>query len=152
MKIIVFSDSHRDFNSMMKAIERESNIDMIIHAGDVLSDVEDLKIMYPQYNIVYVKGNNDLWDRDAAEDRFFEVEGIKIFLTHGHNYSVKYSKAALAKKGAELGADICIFGHTHQVCNEVSGNITLFNPGAASRRYGIIETNQGKFSVRVCDL
>ena len=54
MKIIVFSDSHRDFNPMMQAIEREGNIDMIIHAGDVLSDVEDLKIMYPQYNIVYV--------------------------------------------------------------------------------------------------
>lgn len=152
MKIIVFSDSHRDFNSMMKAIEKESNISMIIHAGDVLSDVEDLKIMYPQYNIVYVKGNNDLWDRSAPEDRFFEIEGVRIFLTHGHNYGVKYSTAALAKKANELGADICIFGHTHQAFNEVSGSITLFNPGCASRRYGIIEARQGNFSVRICDL
>ena len=152
MKIIVFSDSHRDFNSMMKAIEKESNINMIIHAGDVLSDAEDLKIMYPQYNIVYVKGNNDLWDRSAPEDRFFEVEGIKIFLTHGHNYGVKYSTAALVKKGNELGADICIFGHTHQSFSEASGTITLFNPGCASKRYGIIEARQGNFSVQICDL
>jgi len=152
MKAIIFSDSHRSFNPMMKAIEAEGKVDLIIHAGDVLSDVEDLKIVYSQYNIVYVKGNNDIWDRSAVEDRFFEFGGVKIFLTHGHNYGVKYSTAKLMKKGIELGADICIFGHTHRVCHETAGGVTLFNPGSATRHYGILEAENGKFTLKICDI
>ncbi len=152
MKAIIFSDSHRSFNPMMRAMEIEGNVDLIIHAGDVLSDVEDLKIMYPRHNIVYVKGNNDFWDNSAAEDRFFNFDGVKIFLTHGHNYGVKYSLAKLTKHGAELGADICIFGHTHAALNERSGNLTLFNPGSVSRHYGVLETGTTGFQMRICDI
>ncbi len=138
---------------MMTAIESEGKIDLIIHAGDVLADVEDLQIMYPRCPIAYVKGNNDFWDRTAVEDRFFEFDGVKIFLTHGHNYGVKYSTAKLLRKGEEMGADLCIFGHTHSVCNEKVGEITLFNPGSASRHYGVLETDgKGAFSVCLRDV
>ncbi len=152
MKAVIFSDSHRSFNPMMKAIEKEEDVNMIIHAGDVLADVEDLQIMYPQKNIVFVKGNNDIWDRTAAEDRFFEVEGVKIFLTHGHNYGVKYSPAKVMQKGRELGADLCIFGHTHRVYNEKVGDITVFNPGSAVFHYGVLEISNGEFELKVCDI
>jgi len=152
MKAIIFSDSHRSFNPMMKAVEAEGNVDLIIHAGDVLADVEDLQIVYPNHNIVYVKGNNDIWDRTAPEDRFFEFGGVKIFLTHGHNYGVKYSPAKVMQKGKELGAALCIFGHTHKVFNEKIGNVTLFNPGSASRHYGVLEAEKGEFTLKVCDL
>ena len=152
MKAIIFSDSHRSFNPMMKAVEKEGNIDMIIHAGDVLADVEDLQILYPMQRIVHVKGNNDVWDRTAPEDRFFEFDGVKIFLTHGHNYGVKYSPAKVMKKGEELGADICIFGHTHKAYNEKVGRITLFNPGSAVRSYGLLEISEGGFSLKICEI
>lgn len=152
LKILIFSDSHRSFSPMMKAIDCEAPVDMIIHAGDVLSDAEDLEIMYPRQRIVYVKGNNDIWDRTAPEDRFFEVDGVKIFLTHGHNYGVKYSLAKLMKTGVEKGADICIFGHTHTVCNEEAGGVVLFNPGSAVRHYGVLETNGGRFTLQVRDI
>ena len=152
MKAIIFSDSHGAFNSMMKVIEGEGKVDMIIHAGDVLRDVEDLQIMYPNYNIVFVKGNNDIWDRTAPDERFFEFGGVKIFLTHGHNYGVKYSSAKVMKKGMELGADLCIFGHTHKVCNEKVGNVTLFNPGSAVSHYGVLDAENGEFSIKICDI
>lgn len=152
MKALIFSDSHRSFNPMMQAIEREGKVDLIIHAGDVLTDVEDLKIVYPRHNIVYVRGNNDFWDHSAADERFFEIEGVKIFLTHGHNYGVKYSTAKLAKVGIEKGANICIFGHTHAVYNEKIGGLTLFNPGSASRHYGVLEISEGNFTVKICDI
>ncbi len=138
---------------MMNAIESEGKIDLIIHAGDVLADVEDLKIMYPKCPIAYVKGNNDFWDRTAAEERFFDLDGVKIFLTHGHNYGVKYSLAKLLKKGEEQGADICIFGHTHAALNEKVGKLTLFNPGSASRHYGVLETDgNGGFELKIVDI
>lgn len=137
---------------MMTAIEGEGKIDLIIHAGDVLADVEDLEIMYPKLPVAYVKGNNDIWDRMAVEDRFFEFDGVKIFLTHGHNYGVKYSCAKLLAKSRELGADLCIFGHTHSPLNEKADGITLFNPGSASRHYGVLETDgNGSFSVCLRD-
>ena len=130
---------------MMKAIENEGHIDQIIHAGDVHSDVEDLLIMYPKIPVAFVKGNNDLWLRDVPEDRSFNLYGIRIFLTHGHNYRVKYSLSALLKKGQDVGANLVIFGHTHTAFNETHQGITLFNPGAATRSYGVLEIQNGDF-------
>ena len=152
MKAVIFSDSHRSFNPMMTAIEREGNVDVIIHAGDVLADVEDLEIMYPGQRLIYVKGNNDWMDRTTPEDRFFELEGVKIFLTHGHNYGVKYSPAKVMQKGLELGADICIFGHTHKAYHEKCGKIILINPGSAAYRYGVLDIEKGEFSINLKEL
>ncbi|MBE7023091.1 MAG: metallophosphoesterase [Ruminococcaceae bacterium] len=152
MKAIIFSDSHRSFSPMMKAMEIEKDIDLIIHAGDVLGDVEDLKIMYPKIPIAYVRGNNDYWDHTAADERVFEFGGVRIFLTHGHLYGVKGSLAKLYKKGLDTKAQICIFGHTHAAHCEKIGEVTLFNPGSAWRHYGILETDGEKFSLEIRDI
>ena len=152
MKIIVFSDSHRSFAPMMQAMEKEGNPQYIIHAGDVLQDVEDLKIMYPTHNIIYIKGNNDIWDRETPDDRFFELGGVKIFLTHGHNYGVKYTTAKLKQHAAELGAQVCIFGHTHKPLNENDGRMILLNPGSAVQTYGVLEIDDGIFYSKICEI
>ncbi|MBR5155502.1 MAG: metallophosphoesterase [Clostridia bacterium] len=149
MKIIIFSDSHKDFGSMVKVMEREAPVNWLIHAGDVHRDVEDLEVMYPRIPLAYVKGNNDYFIHDVPEDRFFTFEGIKIFLTHGHNYGVKYSLAKLYQKGEAMGADLVIFGHTHVAHCEKIGDVTLFNPGAATRSYGVLEINDGKFEIEI---
>ncbi len=149
MKIMIFSDSHKNFGAMTRAMEAEHPVDWIIHAGDVHRDVEDMEIMYPRIPLAYVKGNNDYFIHDVPDDRFFELGGVKIFLTHGHNYGVKYSLAKLLQKGGELGADIVIFGHTHLAHCEKIGNVTLFNPGAAPRSYGVLEINNGEFNLQI---
>lgn len=152
MKIIVFSDSHRSFAPMMRAMEKEGNPQYIIHAGDVSQDVEDLRIMYPQHNIISVRGNNDPWDRETPDDCFFELGGVKIFLTHGHNYGVKYTTAKLKLHAMELGANVCIFGHTHTALNENDGKIILFNPGSVMRTYGVLEINDGEVYSKICEI
>ncbi len=147
MKSIIFSDSHKNFAPMQKAIEAEGDISHIIHAGDVHSDVEDLEILYPRLPIAAVKGNNDWFVRDVPEDRVFELGGVRIFLTHGHNYGVKYSFEKILWKAKEVSAKITIFGHTHiPVHKEVDG-VVLFNPGAATKGYGILEVSDGEFSL-----
>lgn len=145
MKAIIFSDSHGNFNSMAKAIQKEPNIDIIIHAGDINRDISDLEIAYPHLIVAGVRGNNDFFDDSFPQDRFFTFDNVKIFLTHGHLYGVKYSPAKLIAKGRELGADLCIFGHTHVCLSETTGGLTLFNPGNASRHYGILETRGAEF-------
>lgn len=151
MKVVILSDSHGNFSSMIDAIEKEGNVDMIIHAGDVLRDVEDLKIMYPMQRIVYVKGNNDFWERDAENDCFFTFDKVKVFVTHGHNYGVKYSLEKLKQHAKRLGADVCIFGHTHSPHNENADGIIMLNPGSTVRSYGVLETNGGRPMAKICE-
>ncbi|MBR2452529.1 MAG: metallophosphoesterase [Clostridia bacterium] len=152
MRAIILSDSHGNFNAMAQAIEREKNIDMIIHAGDINRDIADLEIAYPRLVVAGVRGNNDFWDTSYPDERIFTLDNVKIFLTHGHLYGVKYSLAKLIAKGSEVGADICIFGHTHAHLNESGSGIALFNPGSASRHYGILETNGKEFSLFIKEL
>ncbi len=147
MKSIIFSDSHKNFASMVKALEKEKDISHIIHAGDVHSDVEGLIALCPVTPVAFVKGNNDFWLHDVPDDRLFTLGNLKIFLTHGHNYGVKYSLSALYQKGNELNADIVIFGHTHIPHKEKIGNIILFNPGAAARGYGVLEISENGFEI-----
>ena len=149
MKAIIFSDSHKSFAPMMTAMENEGPVQQIIHAGDVHSDVEDLGIMYPKAPLAFVKGNNDWWLCDVPEDRIFDFYGIRIFLTHGHNYGVKYSLLPLIKKGMDVGANLVIFGHTHKALNETHQGITLFNPGMATRSYGVLEVLNSDFRVSI---
>lgn len=147
MKAIIFSDSHKNFVPMQKAIEAEGNVSHIIHAGDVQSDVEDLELAYPRLPIAAVKGNNDWFAPNVPDDRVFELGGVRIFLTHGHNYGVKYSTQKLLQKAKGESARIAIFGHTHiPLCEEFDG-IVLFNPGAATKGYGVLEAADGKFSL-----
>lgn len=153
MKVIIFSDSHRRFGGMYEAVEREEKsgrVDYIIHAGDVVEDAEELGIAFPQKNIIFVSGNNDFWHRDAPEDRFFTLDGVKIFLTHGHKYGVKYSPAKLKQHARTLGAKLCIFGHTHSALCERDGDFVLFNPGTPVSSYGVLETKgNGEFDIRL---
>lgn len=151
-RAIIFSDSHNSFSSMMTAMEKAGDVKYIIHAGDVLNDVEDLKIMYPRHNIIYVKGNNDYWDRETPEDRIFELGGVRIFLTHGHNYGVKTTVSRLAHETAKRGAQLCIFGHTHVKTDEILNGVRLYNPGSARRSYGIMEVGNGNFDIKTYEL
>ena len=147
MKALIFSDSHQNVGAMQRIIEKEKDISYIIHAGDVFSDVEELMMLYPRKNFIYVIGNNDLFVKDEPTERFFELFGVKIYLTHGHKENVKYGIYKLYMTAREKGADLVIFGHTHRKFIEEEEGICLFNPGCASSSYGILEINKGKFSL-----
>lgn len=147
MRILIFSDSHRSVNSIMQAIEREEEAapaDYIIHAGDVLSDVTELKMLLPRKNIIYVRGNNDPFARDEPTERAFELGGIRLFLTHGHNHGVKYGLYRLSAAAREKNVQVCIFGHTHRaVCEEADG-ILYINPGSSVSTYAVLDIADGK--------
>lgn len=147
-RAVIFSDSHNSVSAMNEAMDMIGDVKYIIHAGDVLSDVEELKLMYPKHNIIYVKGNNDFWDRETPTDRVFSIENVRIFLTHGHNYGVKLSLSKLAYKAEENGAALAVFGHTHVICDETARGVRLYNPGSARRSFGVLEIENGKFDIK----
>ena len=146
MKALVFSDSHGYINSIINAIKDHSDASLIIHAGDVSRDVDDLLAIFPSLKIETVAGNNEFFCT-LPLDRIFEFGGKRIFLTHGHKYGVKSGLERLKARATELGADICIFGHTHIRHSSQENGTYFLNPGAAHRSFAIIEVNGEKVEI-----
>ena len=81
-----------------------------------------------------VRGNCDLLDDGSKYDEYLEIEGYKIWLTHGHRYIERNVQADLGYWAKQLGQDIVVFGHTHVPMAEYYADTLLVNPGSPSRR------------------
>lgn len=151
MKILVLSDSHGNFNSILRALDRESDIQFVIHAGDIQRDVDDLRDLRPDLTCAAVAGNNEFFHSFSQDpsQRIFTLEGKRIFLTHGHLFSVKQTLSQLAQAARAAEAEICIFGHTHKPYLEERNGILFFNPGSSSNSYGILEIQNGTVTARL---
>ena len=112
-KILVLSDSHSYFDKVLKIFEKEKP-DIVIGAGDGIKDIEELSYIYPKAEYYMVKGNCDFFDRSHNEENLFEIDNIKIFLTHGHLYGVKRSLSSIKEIGKKLNVSLIVFGHTHK--------------------------------------
>ena len=153
MRILVFSDTHRDIESCIRVINNIVGVDMILHAGDHISDAKELCRMFPEIGFEYVPGNCDF--SADEQDIVVEAEGKKIFLTHGHGYSVKYDDtySELLKKAEDLGCDCAVFGHTHKSLCDPTKKVLLLNPGSMKNgTYGVIEIENGVLKAAVCSL
>ena len=155
MRVVVFSDTHGYITKCAKVIDSIKNIDMIIHLGDVLRDVEDLKNLYPNIPIEYIKGNNDFFAQGPKE-KIITLQDKKIWITHGHLYRVKYEYQTILEKAKERKVDGVLFGHTHEAYYKQYDDIFMLNPGSTTiptsgePSYGVIEIEDGKLGVSIC--
>ena len=147
MRIGVISDTHRISKYIEESKEKICDCDVLIHLVDNTDDVRELTQNF--YGEVYtVRGNCD-FDIRYPSERIIELDGIKLFITHGDKYGVKYSLTNIYYKGKEIGADIVLFGHTHVSCIEEEDGLILMNPGSVSlprgtgRSLGIIDIKDG---------
>lgn len=129
MQILLFSDSHGDIHNMVRAINKNSKIDMIIHLGDCVSDILRIMEMYGNYRYEFVQGNND-WSGGYPQEKILELEGRRIFITHGHQYNVKYDYQRITARGHSINADAVFFGHTHEPEEFFSEGMLVLNPGS----------------------
>ncbi len=152
-RILIFSDSHGDTDRCMEIINKyRGQLDMVIHAGDTARDAEDLSYIYDDIPFKYVRGNSDIVS-SANGDLIVLFGGIKIFVTHGHGYKVKYEMhySTLVKKAQELDADLCVFGHTHIPYTAFEGKLTVINPGSVryGGTYAIAEIEEGEVKTAI---
>lgn len=146
MRVLVISDTHRNLTNVYKLLKDISdNIDVIIHCGDVVEDAEIIKSKYSNIKVYNVRGNCD-YGSGVTDEEVFNIGNKKIFVTHGDMYGVNWNTDRLCYKGAELGADICLFGHTHIPVIEKYNGMIIMNPGSPSLprggstySYGIIK-------------
>ena len=128
MKLSVFSDSHGSPQKMLDAIKRMQP-DMIVHLGDGERDVQLITERFPALPLHAVCGNCD-YRTAKPESQLFDVNGVKVFITHGHVYGVKSSRAALLEAAARRGATVAMYGHTHVAQLVQTDGFTLLNPGS----------------------
>lgn len=132
MNILVLSDTHGDIEKAEKAIRDNEDVGLVIHLGDYFRDAQKLSGMFPDLKMEYIYGNSDFMVENIPAEKMLEIEGKRIFITHGHRYSVKWDYERLYKKAEELKADLLLFGHTHIADIVYKGSCCIMNPGSIS--------------------
>lgn len=132
----VMSDSHGDAGAIEKAVNAMGEVDFWLHAGDFCSDA-DILAKFTGKQVYAVAGNCDGMSAKSKVDEFLTVEGKKIWLTHGHQSSVKSGTDDLIWNAKQYGVDIVIYGHTH--ISEISQyeDLYVINPGSVARPYHV---------------
>ncbi|TCT12151.1 hypothetical protein EDC18_11457 [Natranaerovirga pectinivora] len=144
MSILVISDTHGKIDNVLQIIKNNKNIDLIIHLGDLVRDAETLEII-EEIKIEYIAGNCDFISKYPKE-KIIEYKNKRIFLTHGHQYNVKWEYSTIKKTGKRQNADIVLFGHTHIPYLD-EDEIILMNPGSISSPRGGNKLSYGIISI-----
>ena len=129
--ITVISDTHGNRRAVdaLDGVLAES--DYIIHLGDTSGDGSYIRAKYPDKTYL-VNGNCD--HMKLGEDELvLQVEGVKIFATHGHLYSAKRTLLSMAARANDLNCGVVLYGHTHKADEREIDGVLLINPGTMSR-------------------
>jgi len=152
VKIGVISDTHipdRSEHVPKVILDAFKHVDLIVHAGDMVSlrVIDELKKSCPR--IVAVSGN---MDPEAVRKKYpvkevLEILGYRVGLMHGAGPAANLPELLKDAFKAD-DCDLIIFGHSHKPMNEKIGAVLFFNPGSATdftaeyNSYGIIELKE----------
>lgn len=153
MRYCVFSDSHLWADGMLRAIEAERP-DAMFFLGDGERDLQLVERRLPDLPVYAVRGNCDSWS-ELPNWLLCELDnGKTVFFTHGHLFGVKRDPefTDLIEAALSCGADIALFGHTHEAYLDEVNGLTILNPGSigdyGENTYAVIETTADGFTVR----
>lgn len=150
MRVLVLSDSHSSLRFMRFCV-RTFAPEVVIHLGDHYEDGEALADEFYRIRFYQVPGNCDHYrnDLNVPETLVENIEGVKIFMTHGHRHGVKMGLSKLISDARSVGADAVLFGHTHESYCEKEGGMWIVNPGSCGYHGGsaaLMIVSDGKIS------
>lgn len=128
MRAIILSDTHGSRKKLLDTLTAVGNFDLLVHLGDGVSDIDAIR-PYINADVLAVKGNNDIFSY-LPETRAKEICGLRVFCCHGHTIGVRGNRTALARRAAELGCSVALYGHTHKVADETIDGVRCLNPGS----------------------
>lgn len=99
---MILSDTHGNLSAIYSVYDILLESDMVFHLGDHYDDMNEFEGVLGD-KLYRVYGNCD-FGRDPKEISV-EVEGVKIFATHGDLYGVKRTATRLIERAKELGAN-----------------------------------------------
>ena len=129
-KVLVISDTHGHTDNLDKILPLVKPLDQLIHLGDVGRDTDYIEVV-AECACCFVSGNNDFYST-LPRERLIKLNGVPIFLTHGHYYYVNSRKDFIRSAAVQRGARIALFGHTHVPYLEEDETILVANPGSLS--------------------
>ena len=153
MRVLVIADVHGRMGAFRQALEAQPTARTVLFLGDGLRQVEDAAEDYPDRTFYTVPGNCD-FSPGSAPVRQEILGGKKFYFTHGHIHDVKYSLYRIDLAARQAGADIALFGHTHQPYEEYADGLYLFNPGSLGYggTYGYVDIAGGGIRTAVVSL
>lgn len=133
MKTIgIISDTHSCRDDRYAA--HFSNCDEIWHAGDIGDDelFNFFENMGPKFRAVCGNIDYGMVRRKNPELLIFEIEKIRVMMTHIGGYPGKYARG-LETLIKEYKPNLLICGHSHilKVMNDKFNDLLYINPGAA---------------------
>ena len=159
MKIGVLSDTHlRHPNPALDIILAEmfKDVDMILHAGDIVSAkvLQYLEL----HRVIAVCGNMDDYEVAgmAPQERIISAGDKKIGLVHGWGSREGLENRIITRFHEK--PDIIVYGHSHVPFWGSVDGVRMFNPGSASQNrsgakptVGILEIASGEFFAHILD-
>ena len=130
MRILIISDTHGSHRNLDEVLEREKDIDMLLHLGDVENDDDYIEAVM-DCPVHIVAGNNDYFSY-LPREKEIQIGKYKVFMSHGHNYYVSMNTERLRQAARQRGADIVMYGHTHRPKVDASEDVIVVNPGSLS--------------------
>lgn len=131
MKLLVLSDSHSALSFMRLCIQTLEP-DVVAHLGDHFDDGAAMAEEFPKIRFYQVPGNCDRFRCDLNEPLILVpvIRNLRFFMTHGHLHGVKSGLYRLIADARGAGADVVLFGHTHEAyCTQEDG-MWVVNPGS----------------------
>jgi uncharacterized protein len=132
MLIGLISDTHipeRADKIPEKVFEVFKDVDMIMHAGDLVSK-EVLMELEKVAPTICVQGNMDrMYGQKLPKREIITVENFTVGLDHGEVYP-RGDTQQLKYIGMEMGVDVLVTGHTHTPFIKKLENMVLLNPGS----------------------
>ena len=158
MKILVISDSHGETEDLRWLLEQIYNeygpMDAFIHCGDGAADLERLRSWILKRNtgasFYFVRGNCD-FGAELPVSLQLELEGVKIFVAHGHTYYVKTTLSELDSVSRNEHCSLTLYGHTH-IPNWEMRSTLMVNPGSARNgRAALITVQHGQSDAKLLE-
>lgn len=145
-KYLIISDSHGNKKNIMQILEKETDAQKVIFLGDGLSDIAQIKNLYPSFDFEVVRGNCDI-GTDIPSMQILALGGLRVLICHGDGFDVKMSLLGLRRAAITMGANVALYGHTHKQYYEYLDGLYIFCPGSVEKNipananicYGVME-------------
>lgn len=149
MLVAVIADTHlRRPGALPEAcLRRLAESELILHAGDVISEEAFAEVVAVGPPVLAVAGNVDV---PALAERLperleIELDGARCGLIH----DAGAARGRLARlRKAFPDCDAVVFGHSHIPLHERDGGLEIFNPGSPTARRRQPRHTMGMLSVR----
>lgn len=144
MRIVVFSDSHKNYAALEKVVLARPDAQLFLHLGDGEREFEELQLRFPDILMYGIQGNCDYGSLSETSN-LLTLGGKRVFFTHGHLFRVKLGLEELLHNARNVGANVVLFGHTHRTLTLYEDGLYILNPGSVSTpqegpaSYGIVD-------------